>query len=62
MSFRAVGINSQKEYAMAQHKAELMKKLELIYPSFQQDVTLDGRITKHARSKIYPEPIRILRK
>lgn len=62
MSFRAVGIKSHKEYAMAQHKAELMKKLELIYPSFQQDVTLDGRITKHARNKIYPEPIRILRK
>lgn len=24
MSFRAVGINSHKEYAMAQHKAELI--------------------------------------
>lgn len=24
MSFLAVGINSHKEYAMAQHKAELM--------------------------------------
>ncbi|MCP9333432.1 hypothetical protein [Lentilactobacillus hilgardii] len=61
MSFRAVGINSHKEYAMAQHKAELMKKLELIYPSFQQNINLNGRITKQARSKIYPEPIRIVK-
>ncbi|KRK56831.1 hypothetical protein FD42_GL002565 [Lentilactobacillus hilgardii DSM 20176 = ATCC 8290] len=46
---------------MAQYKAELMKKLELIYPSFQQNINLNGRITKQARSKIYPEPIRIVK-
>lgn len=42
MSFLAVGINSHKEYAMAQYKADLIKKLNLIYPAYRNSWRTDG--------------------
>ena len=60
MSFLAVGINSHKEYAMAQHKAELIKKLNLIYPTYRNSWRIDGTRTKQANTPIYPEPLMIV--
>ncbi|OBU97838.1 hypothetical protein A7B51_00240 [Lentilactobacillus parabuchneri] len=60
MSFQAVGINSRKEYAMAQYKAELMKKLALIYPTYRNSWRIDGTRTKQANNPIYPEPLEII--
>lgn len=62
MSFRAVGINSHKEYAMAQHKAELIKKLNLIYPTYRNSWRIDGTRTKQANTPIYPEPLKIIKR
>ncbi|EHO52236.1 hypothetical protein [Lentilactobacillus kisonensis] len=62
MSFRAVGINSHKEYAMEQHKAELMKKLALIYPTYRNSWRIDGTQTKKVNNPIYPEPLEIIKR
>lgn len=62
MSFLAVGINSHKEYSMAQHKAELMKKLALIYPTYRNSWKIDGTRTKKENKPIYPESLKIIKR
>ncbi|MCT3390358.1 hypothetical protein [Lentilactobacillus hilgardii] len=61
MIFRAVGVNTNKEYAVAKYKAQLMRELALIYPSFRYSWKMDGTYTKQAITPILPEPIRIVR-
>ena len=62
MSYQAIGINSHKEYAMAQHKAELIKKLNLIYPTYRNSWRIDGTRTKKANKPIYPESLKIIKR
>ena len=62
MSFLAVGINSHKEYAMAQHKAELIKKLNLIYPTYRNSWRIDGTRTRKENNPIYPESLKIIKR
>ena len=59
--YYAIGLNTEKQYAMAGKKSELLKKLALIFPSFIQLSQSDGTFRKKSLKKIYPEPLRIIK-
>ncbi|MFT8617631.1 MAG: hypothetical protein ABF753_03240 [Lentilactobacillus hilgardii] len=60
MSFKAVGVNTNKEYAISKYKSELVKQLNLIYPSSRLRWNREGHYVRLACKKILPEPIRIV--
>lgn len=61
MTFYARGLKSHKEYAMAEHRPELMRKLMLIYPSYKISWSTDGTRSMRVKDKILPEPIRVVK-
>ena len=62
MSYQAIGINSHKEYATAAHQPDLFRQLGLIYPSFSIQWHQDGTHSKREIKKIYPEPLKIIKR
>lgn len=59
--YYAVGLNTNDEYAMAASKSQLLKQLELIFPSFKQYPQSDGSFRKRAIKNVLPEPVRIIK-
>lgn len=60
MTFLAIGLNSNKEYAIARYKSDLVKQINLIYPSTSLNWQQDGHHVRVKRTKVLPEPIRII--